>query len=86
MSKTAPATSLTANDVEDLAKAIFKEQRRDALIIAVFRDKNRETPHWLVRWSEGGITRQALIELTPSMPVEKFRDLLIRSIANAAVV
>jgi hypothetical protein len=86
MAKNTEATSLTANQVEELANQVFKEQRRDALIITVFQDKKRAAPHWLVRWSETGITRQASVDLTPGMTGDKFRGLLVKAIANAPVV
>jgi hypothetical protein len=85
MSNTTNATSLSASQVEELANQIFTEQGRDVLIISVFREQNRPVPHWLIRWSETGITRQALVELTPGMAVGKFRDLLVRAIKNAAL-
>jgi hypothetical protein len=85
MARPDPAT-YSAGEVEDLAKEIFADQKRDVLIIAVFRDKERTAPHWLVRWSETGITRQALVEIPHGADGAKFRDLLARAIRNAALV
>jgi hypothetical protein len=80
------ASSLTADQVEKLAKQVFDEQGRTALIISVWRDKNREEPHWLIRWSETGITLQAFVAFSPTDSVDKFRDPLVRGIKNAATV